>query len=104
MRYLAVYFFILFNSLVFSQERQLHTYKFDIQSIKSYQDAKPYFNNIRITFSEIKSVNHLLYFDVTEHFFKVQSTINFNRETLEFELKKIGLVLKEFIKDGILEE
>jgi hypothetical protein len=96
--------FLFLYSFGFSQERVNHTYKFSIQSITSYSQAKTYYDKIRIIFSESKSVSHLLLFDSNEGSFKVQSTINFNRDLLSHELDKIGLVLREFIVDGKLEE
>jgi hypothetical protein len=43
-------------------------------------------------------------FDSNNESFKVQSTLNFDRNSLSNELAKIGLVLREFIIDGKLEE
>lgn len=102
--------FILVCSLVFicsfgiSQERVSHTYKFSIQSITYYSQAKPYYDQIRVIFSESKSTNHLLLFDSNEAAFKVQSTIDFDRESLQLQLEKIGLVLTNLIIDGNIEE
>jgi len=96
--------FILFCFFGFSQDRVNRTYKFSIQSITTYQQAKPHYDEIRLIFSENKSVNHLLSYDSNESTFKVQSTINFNRESLSIELEKIGLALKGLSIDGILEE
>ena len=102
--------FILIVSLVLictfgnSQERISHVYKFSIQSITSYSQAKPYYDQIRVIFSESKSVNHLLMFDANESTFKVQSTIDYNRGSLKLELEKIGLILRELNVDGIIEE
>jgi hypothetical protein len=104
MKLRLIFFYIFISSFGFSQERVNHTYKFSIQSITSYSQAKPYYDKIRIIFSESKSVSHLLLFDSNEGSFKVQSTINFNRDLLSHELDKIGLVLREFITDGKLEE
>jgi GLPGLI family protein len=96
--------FILFCFFGFSQDRVNRTYKFSIQSITTYQQAKPHYDEIRLVFSENKSVNHLLSYDSNESTFKVQSTINFNRESLRLELEEIGLVLREFYVDGTSEE
>jgi hypothetical protein len=49
-------------------------------------------------------VSHLLLFDSNEQSFKVQSTINFDRNSLSNELSKIGLILRDFTIDGKLEE
>jgi len=59
---------------------------------------------MRLIFSENKSVNKILLFDSKDGSFKVQSIINFNRDTLKLELEKIGLVLREFYVDGKSEE
>ena len=102
--------FILIVSLVLictfgnSQERISHVYKFSIQSITSYSQAKPYYDQIRLIFSESKSVNHLLLFDSNESAFKVESTFDFDRVSLQLQLEKIGLTLREFNVDGKLEE
>lgn len=88
----------------FSQNRVTHSYKFSIQSITSYSQAKPYYDQIRLIFSESKSVNHILMFDSSEATFKVQSTIQYDRSNLSLELKKIGLVLTDLIIDGSVEE
>jgi hypothetical protein len=93
--------FILIVSLVLictfgnSQERISHVYKFSIQSITSYSQAKPYYDQIRLIFSESKSVNHLLLFE---------STFDFDRVSLQLQLEKIGLVLTNLIIDVKLEE
>lgn len=88
----------------FTQDRVNHTYKFNIQSITSYSQAKPYYDKIRVIFSESKSVSHMLLFDSNDQSFKVQSTINFDRNSLSNELSKIGLILRDFTIDGKLEE
>ena len=88
----------------FSQERISHSYKFKIQGVSSYAQAKPYFDNIRLIFSESKSNNHNLLFDSHDGYFKVQSTLNFDRNSLSNELSKIGLILRDFTIDGKLEE
>jgi hypothetical protein len=98
------FLFTLVWFLGFSQQRVNHTYKFSIQSITSYSQAKPYYDQIRVIFSESKSVNHLLMFDANESTFKVQSTIDYNRGSLKLELEKIGLILRELNVDGIIEE
>lgn len=98
---------VLFQFLIlsfFSQERISHSYKFKIQGIASYAQAKPYFDDIRLIYSESKSNNHNLLFDSNEESFKVHSTINFNRNKLTLELEKIGLVLRDFYVDGKSEE
>jgi hypothetical protein len=104
MKLRLIFFYIFISSFGFSQERVNHTYKFSIQSITSYSQAKPYYDKIRIIFSESKSVSHLLLFDSNEGSFKVQSTINFDRNSLSNELSKIGLILRDFTIDGKLEE
>jgi hypothetical protein len=104
MKLRLIFFYIFISSFGFSQERVNHTYKFSIQSITSYSQAKPYYDKIRIIFSESKSVSHLLLFDSNEQSFKVQSTINFDRNSLSHELSKIGLILRDFTIDGKLEE
>jgi hypothetical protein len=104
MKLRLIFFYILISSYGFSQERVNHTYKFNIQSITSYSQAKPYYDQIRVIFSESKSTNHLLFFDSNETAFKVQSTIDFDRATLHLELEKIGLVLTNLIIDGKVEE
>jgi hypothetical protein len=104
MKLRLVCFYVFISSFGFSQERINHTYKFNIQSITSYSQAKPFYDQIRMIFSESKSVNHLLIFDSGDATFKVQSTINFDRESLQLEFEKIGLTLREFNVDGKLEE
>jgi hypothetical protein len=104
MKFIVISQFFLISLFGFSQERTNHTYKFNIQSITSYSQAKPFYDQIRMIFSESKSVNHLLIFDSGDATFKVQSTINFDRESLQLELEKIGLTLREFNVDGKLEE
>jgi hypothetical protein len=101
MRVIIIVAFVLCSFSLFSQERINHTYKFSIQSITSYSQAKPYYDKIRVIFSESKSVNHLLMFDSNEGAFKVESTINFDREKLMLELEKIGLVLRSLTIDGL---
>jgi hypothetical protein len=104
---MKIIFFILFQFLflsIFSQERNNHFYKFKIQGITNYAQAKPYFDDIRLIYSESKSNNHNLLFDSNEESFKVHSTINFNRNKLTLELEKIGLVLRDFYIDGKSEE
>ena len=102
--------FILIVSLVLictfgnSQERISHVYKFSIQSITSYSQAKPYYDQIRLIFSESKSVNHLLFFDQIDNTFKTTSSIFFNKESLSKELEKIGLGLSNFITDEEVQE
>jgi len=96
--------FILLCFFGFSQDRVNRTYKFSIQSITTYQQAKPHYDEMRLIFSENKSVNKILLFDSKDGSFKVQSIINFNRDTLKLELEKIGLVLREFYVDGKSEE
>lgn len=97
------FLFTLIWFIGFSQNRVNHTYKFSIQSITSYPQAKPFYDQIRLIFSETKSVNHIMFFDSDEATFKVQSTKDFNRKSLNLELEKIGLVLKELNIDGIVE-
>jgi hypothetical protein len=87
----------------FTQDRVNHTYKFSVQSITSYSQAKPYYDKIRIIFSESKSVSHILLFDSNEQSFKAQSTIYFDRDKLAIELEKLGLVLSSLIIDGNIE-
>ena len=102
--------FILIVSLVLictfgnSQERISHVYKFSIQSITSYSQAKPYYDQIRLIFSESKSNNHNLLFDPHDGYFKVQSTLNFDRNSLILEIDNIGLVLRDLIIDGEIKE
>ena len=91
-------------SFSISQERVNRTYKFSVQSITSYSQAKPYYDKIRVMFSESKSTNHLLLFDSNESAFKVQSTIDFDRASLQLQLQKIGLVLTNLIIDGKVAE
>jgi hypothetical protein len=98
------FLFTLVWFLGFSQQRVNHTYKFSIQSITSYSQAKPYYDQIRVIFSESKSVNHLLMFDANESAFKVESTFDFDRVSLQLQLEKIGLVLTNLIIDGNIEE
>lgn len=98
---------VLFQFLIlsfFSQERINHSYKFKIQGVASYAQAKPYYDNIRLIFSESKSNNHNLLFDSHDGYFKVQSTLNFDRNSLILEIDNIGLVLRDLIIDGKLEE
>ena len=98
---------VLFQFLIlsfFSQERISHSYKFKIQGVSSYAQAKPYYDQIRLIFSESKSVNHLLLFDSNESAFKVESTFDFDRVSLQLQLEKIGLVLTNLIIDVKLEE
>ncbi len=104
MKFILVFSLFLICSFGFSQERVNRTYKFNIQSITSYSQAKPYYDKIRVIFSESKSVSHVLLFDSNEQSFKVQSTINFDRNSLSNELSKIGLILRDFTIDGKLEE
>jgi hypothetical protein len=104
MKLRLISFFIFISFFGFAQDRVNHTYKFSVQSITTYSQAKPYYDQIRVIFSESKSVNHLLMFDSNNESFKVQSTLNFDRNSLSNELAKIGLVLREFIIDGKLEE
>jgi len=104
MKLRLVCFYVFISSFGFSQERINHTYKFNIQSITSYSQAKPFYDQIRMIFSESKSVNHLLIFDSGDATFKVQSTINFDRTNLSLELKKIGLVLTDLIIEERVEE
>ena len=104
MKLRLIFFYIFISSFGFSQERVNHVYKFNIQSITSYSQAKPYYDKIRVIFSESKSVSHMLLFDTNEQSFKVQSTINFDRNSLSNELSKIGLILRDFTIDGKLEE
>ena len=98
---------VLFQFLIlsfFSQERINHSYKFKIQGVASYAQAKPYYDNIRLIFSESKSVNHLLFFDPIDNTFKTTSSIFFNKESLSKELEKIGLGLSNFITDEEVQE
>lgn len=104
MKLRLICFYIFISSFGFSQERVNHAYKFNIQSITSYSQAKPYYDKIRVIFSESKSVSHMLLFDSNDQSFKVQSTINFDRNSLSNELSKIGLILRDFTIDGKLEE
>jgi hypothetical protein len=101
MRVIIIVAFVMCSFSIFSQERVNHTYKFSIQSITSYSQAKPYYDKIRIIFSESKSMNHVLMFDSNEGSFKVESTIYFDREKLMLELEKIGLVLRSLTIDGL---
>jgi len=100
MKLRLVCFYVFISSFGFSQERINHTYKFSIQSITSYSQAKPYYDNIRVIFSESKSNNHNLLFDSQDKFFKVQSTLKFDRNSLILELENIGGVLRDLIIDG----
>lgn len=104
MKLRLISFFIFISFFGFAQDRVNHTYKFSVQSITTYSQAKPYYDQIRVIFSESKSVNHLLMFDANESTFKVQSTIDYNRGSLKLELEKIGLILRELNVDGIIEE
>jgi hypothetical protein len=104
MRVIIIVAFVMCSFSIFSQERINHAYKFSIQSITSYSQAKPYYDQIRLIFSESKSVNHLLLFDTNESAFKVESTFDFDRVSLQLQLEKIGLVLTNLIIDGKLEE
>lgn len=104
MKFILVCSLVLISSFCISQERVNHTYKFSIQSITSYSQAKPYYDKIRIIFSESKSTNHILLFDSNEKSFKVQSSIEFDRSNLSLELKKIGLLLTDLTIDERKEE
>jgi hypothetical protein len=104
MKFILIVFLVLICSFGNSQERISRVYKFGIQSITSYSQAKPYYDQIRLIFSESKSVNHLLFFDPIDNTFKTTSSIFFNKESLSKELEKIGLGLSNFITDEEVQE
>lgn len=104
MKIICIFLFLTVGFLGFSQERLSYTYKFSIKSIETYAQAKPYYDQIRVLFSESKSVNHLLFFDSKDTSFKTTTTIYFNKESLREELQKIGLDLSYFIVDGEIQE
>jgi hypothetical protein len=104
MKTLIITIFLLFQISAFSQRVAGYNYQFTIESISSYVQAKPYYDQIRVLFNEERSVNYPMKFDDNNHFFTVFSTIAYDRQSLSIELERIGLMLNIFNIDTIIEE